>query len=295
MLKRNKGITLIALLITVIVMLILAGVTVATALNEGVFTRSKTAASKTQAQADKEMLVAAVLAATDDYGNFSVSSLDSSLPEGFTGSNGTYTKNGVTYSVNSNGIVTDNSSSSGGTGGYQIGQEITLGEDTFNVIGQTSDQLILFASNNTYLGCGVLNSMYISSGTYSASYGSSYGSPTVIFSSYLSNIKDHVEEEWGHSISEIRCINVEEIASILDVTLSDYYAIGSYMNLDTTPEFLRSNSVGSNNDGFWIDNPFGSSGWPCWCSIGANKMDISYDYVGPRALRPVIVVNKADL
>lgn len=47
MMKGQKGITLVALIITIIVMLILVAVSVTVALNGGLFTKAKSAASQT--------------------------------------------------------------------------------------------------------------------------------------------------------------------------------------------------------------------------------------------------------
>ena len=52
--KRNKGITLIALVITIIVMLILVVVTVTMAVKEGLFEKAGTAARDTQIKGDAE-------------------------------------------------------------------------------------------------------------------------------------------------------------------------------------------------------------------------------------------------
>jgi len=53
--KNQKGITLIALVITIIVMLILVGVSVTVALNGGLFATAKDAANETKTERDKEM------------------------------------------------------------------------------------------------------------------------------------------------------------------------------------------------------------------------------------------------
>jgi len=57
MLKNEKGITLIALIITIIVMLILVGVTINVALNGGLFTKAEDAASATEKDAIYEQIV----------------------------------------------------------------------------------------------------------------------------------------------------------------------------------------------------------------------------------------------
>ena len=54
--KDTKGITLIALIITIIVMLILVGVTVTTAINGGLFTASQEAKFKTEVSQIKEFV-----------------------------------------------------------------------------------------------------------------------------------------------------------------------------------------------------------------------------------------------
>jgi len=53
--KKQNGITLIALVITIIVMLILVGVSVTVALNGGLFATAKEAANETKTERDKEM------------------------------------------------------------------------------------------------------------------------------------------------------------------------------------------------------------------------------------------------
>lgn len=52
--KGQKGITLVALVITIIVMLILVGVSVTVAINGGLFTSAKSGAANTQKAANAE-------------------------------------------------------------------------------------------------------------------------------------------------------------------------------------------------------------------------------------------------
>ena len=58
--KEEKGITLIVLIITVIIMLILAVIAIDTSLEGGLFTKSKKASKDTQAEADRQELLAAI-------------------------------------------------------------------------------------------------------------------------------------------------------------------------------------------------------------------------------------------
>ena len=72
-LKRNKGITLIALVITIIVLLILAGVTIATLTGEnGILTKASEASEKTNYAGAKEAVEMEAMGAFDDTGRYSV-------------------------------------------------------------------------------------------------------------------------------------------------------------------------------------------------------------------------------
>ena len=68
--KNEKGITLIALIITIIVMLILVGVTINVALDGGIFDKAKDATQKTSREVSREQIVAAMVGAYDNNGNF---------------------------------------------------------------------------------------------------------------------------------------------------------------------------------------------------------------------------------
>ena len=66
---KEKGITLIALVITIIVMLILVAVTISVAINGGLFSKANDAAKKTQMEIDREELQAAILDTIDNNGD----------------------------------------------------------------------------------------------------------------------------------------------------------------------------------------------------------------------------------
>ncbi len=101
--SNPKGITLIALIITIIVMLILVGVTVSVALNGGLFNKANTAVKKTKEEIEKEQLLAAVTVAYNPNSDgIDFDELDKNLPEGIKGKNGDYTSDstGNSYTVN---------------------------------------------------------------------------------------------------------------------------------------------------------------------------------------------------
>ena len=108
-LKTKRGITLIALVITIVVMLILVGVTVNIALNGGLFSTTKQAATGTQYHSDREILLSAVIGARNGNAKVDFEKLNKNLPEGFKKSeDGGYTsKSGNTFYVDKKGNITD--------------------------------------------------------------------------------------------------------------------------------------------------------------------------------------------
>ena len=70
--RKEKGITLIALIITIIVMLILVAVTISVALNGGIFNNATDAKVKTQQQADKEELLSLIASSVGTKGNLQI-------------------------------------------------------------------------------------------------------------------------------------------------------------------------------------------------------------------------------
>ena len=104
--NKNHGITLIALIITVIVLLILVGVTLSVTLGDnGLVNKAKDASEATEIAMDRELLLSAVVGTIDNNGEVNLGAIV--LPEGFTGSNGTYTsKNGHTFNVGVDGTIT---------------------------------------------------------------------------------------------------------------------------------------------------------------------------------------------
>ena len=99
--KKQNGITLIALIITIIVMLILVGVTINVALNGGLFKTTQLAADGTKKEAEKEQLLAAILAAVGTDGEVDFAKVV--LPDNFEKVRDSVYKNkksGITYAVN---------------------------------------------------------------------------------------------------------------------------------------------------------------------------------------------------
>lgn len=80
--ERNKGITLIALVITIIVLLILAGVTIATLTGDnGILTQANKAKAQTEKSAEEEKLKVAIMGSYDKNGELNLQDLKRNLKE----------------------------------------------------------------------------------------------------------------------------------------------------------------------------------------------------------------------
>ena len=111
---NSRGITLVALVITIIVMLILVGVTLKVAIDGGLIGKAKEAAKGTEMQADRETLLEGALASLDTVSSKikTAQNLKNNLPNGWevTGEDGgPYTAtspNGNKFIVDEDGNVT---------------------------------------------------------------------------------------------------------------------------------------------------------------------------------------------
>lgn len=106
----NKGITLIALIISIIVMLILLAVTLSISKEQGLITRVKEATTKNQIEMEKEELMLVVLGTLSKDGKVQYDKLDSKLPEEWRKENkedGVYiSPKGNKYKVDIDGKIT---------------------------------------------------------------------------------------------------------------------------------------------------------------------------------------------
>ena len=188
-LVKQKGITLIALVITIILMLILLGVTVTVALNGGLFSTAKEARNRTQLELEKEQLLMEAIGALGTDGIVDFEKLDANLPEGFTKiSEKTYkSKTENIFNVSDYGDITEitEDSSEGEITtytGYSIGDEVTVGGEKFYVI-EDSDET---NSNVTLLAKYCLNSSGIQENISYSSLGRRFSTK-----SYWSNATEY--------------------------------------------------------------------------------------------------------
>ena len=106
--QKNKGITLIALIITLIIMLLLVTVTTTVSLNGGLFNTAKGATEKTLLEKEKEQLTEVTMGAMGEDAIVDFEKLEQVLPDVFvkTGEK-TYksTQSGQTYLINDKGTI----------------------------------------------------------------------------------------------------------------------------------------------------------------------------------------------
>lgn len=82
--KKEKGITLIALVVTIIILLILAGVTIATLTGDnGILTKANEAKKSTEIENEKEKIVIAVISTGYKNNSFTTNELEESLKKEF--------------------------------------------------------------------------------------------------------------------------------------------------------------------------------------------------------------------
>ena len=131
--KNTKGITLIALVITIIVLLILAGVSIAMLTGQnGILNQAQEAKSQTEFKSAEEKVKLAIMGARADDGQMTVDELKREV--GYQGGSVTgdafpvqVQMDGHTFTVDANGTVTSN-----GSGGDQPSGQGTLGTVTGN-------------------------------------------------------------------------------------------------------------------------------------------------------------------
>ena len=133
--KKSNGITLIALVITIIVLLILAGITIATLTGEnGLLTRAEQAKTATETAGLEEQLKLEVLASIGEDGEINVTTLKTNLS---TNLGATATGNslplsvslgGQQYTIKPDGDVIQGGSTPSGSYGYNSSENCFIGQ-----------------------------------------------------------------------------------------------------------------------------------------------------------------------
>ena len=264
--KNQKGITLIALIITIIVMLILVGVSVTVALNGGLFSTAQKATGDTKAERDNEL----------------------ALSDGKVEINGEW-YNSIDEYVNGN---------SGGAkveilpkkGTYTIGEEVTIGEEHFFVIADDTEKVTLLAKYNLNTeGTAQSNAAY--SETACAFSSTNYWS-TIEGITYTYDLNDTPTSADTDAIAKARAygaarggtgrlMTYEEAEELV----TSYEGIIYGTNINATDGYLF----------YWLGSAYDTdSVWSV--SGGAGRLgDYYFGSGNPYGVRPVVEISKSNM
>ena len=218
---QNKGITLIALIITIIVMLILVGVTINVALNGGLFEKAETAKVQTEKAVEEEQLMTAIVTAYDaKTGVVDKSTLQTELTKqgnwqiSGDGPYGVTSPKGNVYTVTKDGKIAEGWIDNG-DGSYTKG-------DTTVTVGQT-----------TYTNAEVLEKLGIKESEYTGTYGSKTGETWTVI---------------GVEGDKIKLVSTKDVASSVKLGPTDDNAYEKDENGNVTTT-IKSEIQDYNSDG----------------------------------------------
>ena len=245
MLDNKKGITLIALVVTVVVLIILAGVSINAVLGDnGIIKKANQAASVTKEAEVKEAINRTILEfyLTNDYETLEdflkAKAEDGSIDSVTKNADGTLTVKKGEYSVTvENKTNSSNGSSSGGsTGGETQTPEITIGEAKVVANSDGTGSAITDA-NSVYLG----NTLYI---TFSHSI---TGGTTIVDKT----IPYAVTANGTYTFTVTGTVNGKSYTKNVSVTVNQFKDVYEYMQTNTKVTY-------SDGD-VWIPEGFGIS------------------------------------
>ena len=226
MLNNKKGITLIALVVTVVVLIILAGVSINAVLgNNGIIKKANQAASVTKEAEVKEAINRTILEfhLTDDYETLE-DFLKAKVTEGKIDSvtknaDGTLTVKKGEYSVTvENKTNTSGGSSSGGsTGGETQTPEITVGE--IKVAADSTGTGTAITANSVYLG----NTLYITF-VHSITGGTTTVDKTIPYA---------VTKNGTYTFTVTGTVNGKSYTKNVSVTVNQFKDVYEYMQTNT--------------------------------------------------------------
>ena len=263
--KNQKGITLIALVITIIVMLILVGVSVTVALNGGLFSTAQKATADTEAERDKELAL----------------------------SDGKVEINGEIY----NSIDEYVNGNSGGAKveilpkkeTYTVGEEVTIGDEAFFVIADDTEKVTLLAKYNLNLegtaqsnvtkseySCAFSSTNYWSNDAENELDLNTYEVPEGV-TSVITTAKIYGEAKGGTG----RLMTYEEASSLR----TNYAEILFGTSINAIDGYLN----------YWLSYTFWSGFWDLKL-VASNSNILNRDDFGNNGgVRPVVEISKSDI
>ena len=225
MVYKNKGITLIALVITIIVLLILAGVSIAMLTGEnGVLTKAESAKTETEKASAKEKAQLAILGSYDNSGKLNLDQ----LKEEVTNQGGTVTgdtfpvtvsMDGHDFIVDSNGNVTEKKKLADITGDEtantvtqdSLGNPITIpaGFEVVNPTDNVTDGIII--KDKTHTATAGSEFVWIPVGTIKTD--NNGGTKTIKLSTYTFDETTGAPTDQGDAAITSESYNYQELAS----------------------------------------------------------------------------------
>ena len=225
MVYKNKGITLIALVITIIVLLILAGVSIAMLTGEnGVLTKAESAKTETEKASAKEKAQLAILGSYDNSGKLNLDQ----LKEEVTNQGGTVTgdtfpvtvsMDGHDFIVDSNGNVTEKKKLADITGDEtantvtqdSLGNPITIpaGFEVVNPTDNVTDGIII--KDKTHTATAGSEFVWIPVGTIKTD--NNGGTKTIKLSRYTFDETTGAPTDQGDAAITSESYNYQELAS----------------------------------------------------------------------------------
>lgn len=295
--KGKKGITLIALVITIIVLLILAGVTIATLTGDnGLLTKSGNARNT---NIEAENMEKIKLAYQDYYlgqhtqsGYTFKNALDKMFGENIAQVTGerpwTITIRDKTYSLESNGTVTPNTSGQEGSGtslSYEVGDVVRLGGEDFYVIEEsdvTKTTVKLLAKYNVKTTTGEGQYTQTASANTLRFDDDSKDYATSEIKSHVDAYKTVLEGKIRKAVQEARLMTKEEVEAFG----------GDFSSVSTSecPAFI-------NEQNYWIYFPDEKMSNIGWYVMGSTRRfaNISVNYENAFGLRPVVILLKSNI
>ena len=268
--KHNqKGITLIALIITIIVMLILVSVSITIAVNNGLFKAAQSAAQNTTGARDNELVLAN--AQVNIVGEAGAQSIDAYV-QGLTGQGGT----AATYTA------------------YSVGEEVTLGTganaETFYVIkdsDETESTVLLLTAKNVettnFTQSASANNVEFDVGEWDSNSKNWYkpGTETPVTNVYanasisglVASYKTALKTRTGITVESARLMLKDEATSLQSGHTDILYATN-----------------------YWLGSPSENFAYGAWDVDGEDEhLSGSHVYGGFYGLRPVIEVSKSNI
>ena len=294
-LKNEKGITLVALVITIIVLLILAGVTLSMVMGDsGIFGKANQAKEQTQLSNAEEIIKLAVLenkvkSVSGDADALTNEELKTEIGKKLTEQGYTVSGSTVTY-YGDKTIDIENYLDKEKTTtytAYNVGDQVTVGGEKFYVIkasSESKEKVTLLAEKNidttTMVQSDSANTIVFSSTNYWKNIeGITYpynlnGVETSVSTDVINIAKAYGTAKGG----EGRLMTVEEVV-----------ALGGRMDANSTescPSWI-------NTANFWLGSAIDSDSV---CSVigGRSLLNlINFNYVGLYGVRPVIEISKS--